>query len=209
MPYHCINEQGVEFDFRNPAHIRAWDQVWFLKEDPTIRWTPTDVHSETAKAAFDITENDPHFKEYRSKAKTVNFGKNYGAQLRRIKSMFPEYSEERCRKINEAYYLVYPGIKLYHNYCYSRAIYASTSNLFGIKYYNASGHNLINLLVQGSAAYFLKLKIIELYHYSKQHNIKSRWQMQIHDELSWEHHIDDPPEIFLNSKELWKIGPIH
>ena len=72
-----------------------------------------------------------------------------------------------------------------------------------------SGHKLINMLVQGSAAFYLKLKIIQLYNYSKEHNLKTRWQMQIHDELSWEHHVDDDPAEFFEFKRImeeWDEG---
>ena len=74
--------------------------------------------------------------------------------------------------------------------------------MFGVKYYGVSGHKLINLLVQGSAAYYLKTKIRELYDYSLQHGLKTRWQMQIHDELSWEHHKDDDPAILFEFKKI-------
>ena len=63
------------------------------------------------------------------------------------------------------------------------------------------------MLIQGSAAFYLKLKIIELYKYCKENNIKSKFQMQIHDELSWEYDKEDPPEIFFKFKEImedWK-----
>ena len=116
--------------------------------------------------------------------------------------MFPEYDAERCRKIDAAYYTAFPGVKAYHAYCYDRQQYSYTTNLFGIRYYNVSGHKLINMLVQGSAAFYLKLKIIQLYKYSKEHNLKTRWQMQIHDELSWEHHIDDDPAEFFAFKRI-------
>ena len=135
--------------------------------------------------------------------------KNYGAQYRKICQMFPEYDAERCRKIDAAYYTAFPGVKEYHSYCYARQQYSYTSNLFGIRYYNVPGHNLINMLVQGSAAFYLKLKIIELYNYAKSHNLKTRWQMQIHDELSWEHYKDEPLEEFFEFKhimESWDDG---
>lgn len=42
---------------------------------------------------------------------------------------------------------------------------AYATNLFGVRYYNVSGHNLINMLVQGSAAYFLKTKQVQVCDY--------------------------------------------
>ena len=202
MPYQCVSESGEEFNYSNPKHIRHWKDPWFYKEDPTKAWTPTDVHGATTKAAFDIDETHPDFHRLRYVGKRVNFAKNYGAQYGKICQMFPEYDAERCRKIDAAYYTAFPGVKAYHAYCYDRQQYSYTTNLFGIRYYNVSGHKLINMLVQGSAAFYLKLKIIQLYKYSKEHNLKTRWQMQIHDELSWEHHIDDDPAEFFEFKRI-------
>jgi DNA polymerase I-like protein with 3'-5' exonuclease and polymerase domains len=121
--------------------------------------------------------------------------------------MFPDRTPAECRRIDAAYYIAFPGVKKYHNYCYERAQYAFTTNLFGIKYYGVSGHKLINMLVQGSAAFYLKLKIIELYKFSKAHNLKTKWQMQIHDELSWEHHIADDPKVFFEFKRIMEDWP--
>lgn len=192
MPYKCINEQGELFDYKNPEHIKNWRAPWYYEENPTKRWVATDVHGATTEKAFDITPDDPKFHDLRYVGKRVNFAKNYGAQFSKIWEMFPEYDEEQVRKIDGAYYAAFPGVKEYHDYCYRLANskpYAT--NLFGVRYYGVSGHKLINMLVQGSAAYFLKLKIRQIYEYTKANNIKSKFQMQIHDELSWEKHKDE------------------
>lgn len=206
MPYKCFTFQAEEklfFDYTNPWCItHAYDQTWYLEETPMTVWTPTDVHGATTQAAFEISPDDPDFHRLRYIGKRVNFAKNYGAQYRKICQMFPEYDAARCRKIDQAYYTAFPGVKQYHEYCYRRAQYSYTENLFGIKYYGVSGHNLKNMLVQGSAAYYLKLKIIELYKYSKEKNINSRWQMQIHDELSWEISTLDDPNILFEFKAI-------
>ena len=207
MPYNCVKKTNsgklIPFNYMDPADIRsAYTIDWYLAETPDIKWTPTDVHGATTKAAFDIDESHPDYKHLRYVGKRVNFAKNYGAQYGKICEMFPERTPEECHRINDAYYIAFPGVKAYHNYCYRRASYACTTNLFGVKYYGVSGHKLINILVQGSAAFYLKLKIIALYKYSKEHALKTRWQMQIHDELSWEHHVDDPIDIFFDFKRI-------
>ena len=186
MPYDCVNKDGVIFDHNNPEHIKAWQQEWFYKEDPTKAWVPTDVHGATTKAAFDIDETHPDYHSLRYVGKRVNFAKNYGAQYGKICSMFPDRTEEECRRIDAAYYKAFPGVKEYHTYCYNAAQeFGHVANMFGVNYYGLSGHKLINTLVQGSAAVFLKLKIIAIDEYIQKHNLKSRLQMQIHDELSW------------------------
>lgn len=203
MPYKCINSSGIMFDYSNPNHIRDWENEWYYEENPTEHWVATDVHGATTKHAFGIDETNPEYKKLRYIGKRVNFAKNYGAQRGKIREMFPEYDDEQITKIDEAYYKAFPGVKQYHDYCYSRADYfAFTQNLFGIKYYGVSGHKLINMLVQGSAAFYLKLKIRELYDYSKANNLKTRIQMQIHDELSWEYNTDDDPSIFFEFQRI-------
>lgn len=207
MPYKCVDENAVPFDYNFPEHIKQWNKPWFLEENPEVRWSPIDVHGATTTAATGLTPDDPNFQEERTHiGKQVNFAKNYGAQLSRIRTMFPQKTEEEIRRIDGAYYTAFPGVKYYHDYCYGRAAYSYTTNLFGIRYYNVSGHKLINLLIQGSAAYFLKIKIRELYEFSKANNLKSRWQMNIHDELSWEKHKDED-EIFFTFKKIMEDWP--
>lgn len=187
MPYDCVNINGE----------------WYLNEDHSIQWTPLDVHGHTTKIAFEITEDHPEFKKHRHTGKTINFAKNYGATITRIAAMFPEYGIEQIRKIDDSYYIAFPGIKQYHKFCMNLARCQSyATNLFGARYYNVSGHNLINMLIQGSAAYLLKEKIYEIWRYCKKHHIKSKFQMNIHDELSWIKHKDDPIEVFFKFKEI-------
>lgn len=205
MPYECsyIVDDGdigcgqhqyhfEKFDYNNPEHIaHAYDWKWYYNEDLTKEWVKTDVHAATTAIAFpDLDPNSEEFHKYRGKVgKRVNFAKNYGAQYSKISTMFPEYNftEEQLHKIDDAYYKAFPGVKKYHEYCYELAsaqVYAT--NLFGVRYYGLSGHKLINCLVQGSGAYFLKLKMIAVCKYLKEHNCKSRFQMNIHDEMSFE-----------------------
>lgn len=197
MPYKCVNAAGEKFDYTNPEHIKKWREPWYYEEAPDQHWVPTDVHGATTKAAFDIDESHPDFHNLRYVGKRVNFAKNYGAQYGKICTMFPERTPEECRKIDAAYYTAFPGVKEYHTYCYARAQeFSWTANMFGVKYYGLSGHKLINTLVQGSAAVFLKLKIIELDKYMSEHNLHSKLQMQIHDELSWSLYKGEEGEFF-------------
>lgn len=209
MPYECIDKNGILFDYNNQEHIKNWNKEWYHKENPEEHWSPVDVHGATTTAATGLTAEHPDFAGLRSSiGKRVNFAKNYGAELGRIRQMFPDKSYEECVVINDAYYKAFPGVKLYHTYCTEQAqLYSNTRNLFNVRYYNVSGHKLKNLLIQGSAAYFLKLKIIELWEFSKRNNLASKLQMQIHDELSWEYDPSDPPEIFFMFKQIMENWP--
>ncbi|MCQ2968516.1 MAG: DNA polymerase [Clostridium sp.] len=191
-PYKCYRkDNGHKYDFKNPDDVNHWDDIdeeghsiWLHEEDGTS-WEPVDLHGKTTEMATGLTKDDPKFKSLRSKiGKRVNFAKNYGAQRGKIRTMFPDKTEEEIDKINGAYYAAFPGVKTYHNYCYSRALeYDYTSNLYGIKYYGLNGHKLINTLVQGSAAYYLKEKIIKVDEYIRKNNLKLQLMFQIHDEL--------------------------
>jgi len=212
MPYECHREDGTMFDYTNRDHITsAYDGTWFCNES-NEPWSPTDVHGATTKAAFGIDETHPDFHNLRYVGKRVNFAKNYGAQFRKIWEMFPEYDAETARRIDAAYYTAFPGVKKYHEYCYHRAeLSSNTQNLFGIRYYGVSGHKLVNMLVQGSAAYYLKWKIRELYDYAKAHHLKTKWQMQIHDELSWSFCPEDGVEVLFDFKRImedWEDGQV-
>jgi len=208
MPYKC-HIGPMQFDYNNKEHLaHTQDWAWYYDEEPTKKWTPTDLHGAITEKAFDITPEDPDFQRFRSKyGKPLNFSKNYGAQLGAVWAINPKWTREEAEKINAAYYETYPGVKFYHTYCYNLASYqAYATNLFGIRYYGVSGHNLINMLIQGSAAYFLKWKILQIYEFSHSINLKSRFQMNIHDELSWEKHKDETP-IFTKIKQIMEDWP--
>lgn len=192
MPYECYKlVDGVKetYDYTNKKHLEtAYTAEWFHLEDDAP-WHPVDVHAATTSIAFpDVDPASDEFKKLRGQVgKRVNFAKNYGAQFNRIKQMFPEYDDETIKVIDEAYYKAFPGIKAYHSYCYDIVgRQTGITNLFGIKYYGLSGHKLINTLIQGSSAYFLKNRIYEIDKYIQKNKLKTRLQMQIHDELSYE-----------------------
>ena len=207
MPYKCyriINGDYFMFNPENYNDIKNYKKYkWYHDEDGT-EWEPLDIHGATTLAAFPgLKKTDPEFHRLRYIGKTTNFAKNYGAELGRIRDMFPDKTLEECKQINDAYYKAFPGIKIYHEFCKQRALkYSNTQNLFGVRYYNVNGHKMKNLLIQGSGAYFLKIRLLKLYKFCKENNIKSKLQMQIHDELSWEWDKEDPPEVFFQFKEL-------
>lgn len=210
-PYGChtfigdeVHQQKKMYDCHDKWCIQhAYDYVWYYNEDPEKKWTALDVHGATTKIAFQIEEDNQEFHHLRYKGKRVNFAKNYGAQYSKIREMFPEYDEETCHRIDDAYYIAFPGVKEYHNYCYNMArINAYMQNLFGVRYYGASGHNLINMLVQGTGAYFLKEKKVQVAEYLKTHNCYSKLMMEIHDELQFKWHRYDDPQIFFDIKQI-------
>lgn len=209
MPYKCITADASHtFDYNKREDLENWQGEWYYEEEPWNHWVPTDVHGATTKAAFDIDESHPLYKKLRSAGKRVNFAKNYGAQLNKIHTMFPDMEHEDVIKIDAGYYKAFPSIKLYQNYCYELGNYQPfATNLFGVRYYNVSGHKLINMLIQGSSAYLLKLKIIQLHRFLKNQGGLSKMQMNIHDEISILPHKLSNPQDFATVKHIMEIFP--
>lgn len=210
MPYKCHSASGVAFDYNNKDHIKSWKDDWYLDENPEVKWEPTDIHGATTLAAFKssgLTKDDPNFHALRYVGKRVDFAKNYGASLKRITQMFPEYSLEQCKEIDAAYYIAFPGVKEYHNYCFKMAeAYPYVGNMFGCNYWGAEGHKLRNLLIQGSAAHFLKYRIRAIWEYLRDNNLETRLQLQIHDELAFVLSKNDPP-LAKKLKEIMEDWP--
>lgn len=198
-----------------PFECSKRDGKFYLNEKPEQEWIPTDLHSATAEELFpEKLPRGADWKHWRSFAKTYNFMKNYGGSITQTRKMFPQADEADLKRKDGAYYRTFPGIKAYHDYCYRLAIerpYAE--NLFGVRYYGLSGHKIINILGQGSGAFLLKWKIRELWEYKQKHpELKAQYQMNIHDENSWE----DPDcsltwEHLLAMKKImedWKEAPV-
>jgi DNA polymerase-1 len=215
MPYKCycldtMNNRW-QFDFTKKEDIANWNKVdWYQNEDNEI-WKPTDLHGAMTKEAFGIDETDPRWSKLRGLGKRMNFMKNYGGGIGQTRSILPDtYTEEEIIHIDGAYYRTFPGVRVYQDYCYSMAQQtAYVGNMFGIRYYGVSGHNLINMLVQGSAAYFLKKKIIEVDKYLTGHH--SKFQMNIHDEMSFIWDERDSFDIFYEIKQImeeWDDSPV-
>ena len=59
-----------------------------------------------------------------------------------------------------------------------------------------------NVLVQGSAAYMTKEIICNVMDYMKEHNMKSRLCMQIHDEIQFYVHKDDDLHHFFEIQRI-------
>ena len=75
MPYQCKNELGEEFSYKTDLKTYK-DHTWYLIENPTEEWKPTDLHTKTTLTAFpNLTEDHPDFKHYRKMGKSTNFAK--------------------------------------------------------------------------------------------------------------------------------------
>ena len=186
MPHKCVDADGVAFDPKVHAK-EVFSKDWFTIES-NVKWTPTDLHSATTKEAFpEVDESSAEFKKLRGLGKATNFAKNYGATKNALIEQFG-FEESVAAKLDKAYYQAFPKIldyqtlvrKIYYQRGYVR-------NMYGRRYYMTDKrfvYRLYNYLVQGSCADMLKSKIVEVDNLLKPY--KTRFQMNIHDEMSFE-----------------------
>lgn len=199
-PWKCHTAEGTEYDPENPEHpAHAYDWEWFQNEDDQP-WKPTDLHGAMTKNIFKgITEDDPTFHDKRYIGKRANFMKTYGGGYQCVREAFPDFDDELCHAIDEAYYKTYPGVKGYHEFCFNLARSSSyATNLYGVKYYGVAGHNLRNMLIQGTCAYMTKDRQAALRELLKGH--KSKFVMPIHDEVQLYIHKDE-----MDADFIWQI----
>lgn len=170
MPYKCIEINGK----------------YYLEEEPTKEWTPTDLHSMTAQYAFpNVDPSDPDWKHhYRQLGKRANFAINYGASAPKlVESLKVDFSTAKA--LIEGYKKTFAGVVAFGKWISNR-VYCTPSipNLLLRRYYSRNKHLLQNWLVQGSGADILLVKLREIYEYIKD---KPHWNFMItvHDEIGF------------------------
>jgi DNA polymerase I len=187
MPHECISGTTYQkFDPKRDAH-RIFTDTWYTIEG-NKKWTPTDLHSATTKEAFpEVPEDTDEFKRLRGLGKATNFAKNYGATKNALMEQFG-FEENVASKLDKAYYQAFPKILDYQTLV--RKVFFQRGyvrNMYGRRYYMTDKrfvYRLYNYLVQGSCADMLKSKIVDVHNLLTTH--KSRFQMNIHDEMSFE-----------------------
>lgn len=175
---------GEEFDIDNDD----WDSgEWIFNYE---LWQPTDLHTATTLEAFpDISPDDPNFDHYRTLGKRCNFLKNYGGGRNRLKDSL-KVSDAIATSLDNGYYRAFPMIRDYQDWV-DKQLYSFgyVENVFGRRYYMQSSGNFYkayNYLIQGGCADIVKRKEIEVYHYLKDNNLKSRIILPVHDEIQVE-----------------------
>lgn len=188
VPFQCIRyENGniIKYELTNENAKTFQQYAWFLIEDPKVEWKPTDLHTKMCLKAFpQVKETDENFSHYRKIAKSSNFCLNYDGGKQTLQTQFG-YSEELANTLYNAYIETFPGVLEYRSYIRNVLMQQPyITNLFGRRYYDASWHNCSNYLIQGSAADFLKEKIIEIDALLKPY--QSKMLILLHDEIGYE-----------------------
>lgn len=186
MPFKCHTKKGHSF---NPEvdHDIITSEVWYYDEDET-QWEPVDLHAATTMEAFpDVDRKSPEFKRLRNLGKSTNFAKNYGATTKALMEQFG-FDKETAEKLNNGYYRAFPKILDYQK-AVTQSFYRRgfVKNRYGRRYYLDNKrfvYKLYNYIIQGTCADMLKEKIVEIDKLLLPY--KTRFQMNIHDELSFE-----------------------
>ena len=156
-----------------------------------------DIHATTAAEVFGI-DLESVTPELRRIAKVVNFGILYGMQafgLARDTGM----SRSEAQRFIERYFQRFPGVKRYLDSVKQQAAergYVET--LFGRRRYvpditssnpnrrQAAERIAVNMPLQGTAADIMKLAMLRIHRQLREHGLRSRMVLQVHDELLFE-----------------------
>lgn len=168
-----------------------------FSQDPTLLRAfaeGKDIHAATASEVFGVPI-EAVTPEMRRVAKTVNFGLMYGMQaygLARDTGM----SRQEAQRFIERYFQRFPGVAKYLEE--TRRLAAErgyVETLFGRRRYlpeinstnparrQAAERMAVNMPLQGTAADIMKLAMIRLHQALRDHRLRSRLLLQVHDEL--------------------------
>ncbi len=161
-----------------------------------------DIHRATAANVLGVPEKDITIEE-RSRAKAVNFGVIYGMSSFGLSSEL-NITRKDADEYIKAYFEKHDDVKRFMDsqvsFCRENG-YVTT--IMGRKRYikeiNASAYVVrqvgerlaMNTPIQGSAADIIKIAMIKVYRALREHGLKSRLILQIHDELIINAHDDE------------------
>ena len=153
-----------------------------------------DIHSQTASEIFGTNFDEVSY-EQRRKAKAVNFGIIYGISEFGLADNLNITNKEAKDYINK-YFEKYPAVKAYMESCVEQAKQTGYAiSLLGRKRkvdeLNSPNYMVRqfgeraskNMPLQGSASDIIKMAMIKVSNAIKEHNLKSKLILQIHDEL--------------------------
>lgn len=161
-----------------------------------------DIHT---KVAADIYDKDPSevTKLERNTAKAVIFGIVYGISGFGLGENLDISAKEAMVFINK-YYELYPGVKNYMDIVkkeayekgYVRTMFNRKRTIpeLSNKSYmiRVSGERIaLNTPIQGTCADIIKKAMVDIYNKFKEHNIKSKMLLQVHDELIFDVKIEE------------------
>lgn len=209
MPYKCVRivDDGSigcgqhqyhfeKFDFTKVDDLKYFSAYkWYLEEDTSIEWTPTDLHSETTRHAFpELDTSSDEFKKKRKLGKRANFLKVYQGGVQALQESL-EIPRDVAEALDKAFYAAFPRIRDYQDWVTEHLTeYGYVENLYGRRYYMNDSkwfYKGCNYLIQGTCADMVKLFEIRVWKYIRENNLKSKMVLPIHDEIMLLVHKDE------------------
>ncbi|MGM9873493.1 MAG: DNA polymerase I [Bacilli bacterium] len=170
-----------------------------------------DIHTETAKKIFHLTEEPTS--EQRRKAKTVNFGIIYGISDWGLSEQL-QISIYEARQIINSFYESFPEIKQFFQSMVDEALkFGYSQTLLGRRRYLNELHDsnyqtrefakraAMNAPIQGTAADLIKLAMNKCAKILKENNYDSKMVLQIHDELIFKVNKKEKDIVYKTIKE--------
>lgn len=161
-----------------------------------------DIHAATAAKVYGIEMSEVN-SDMRRNAKSVNFGIIYGVSAFGLSENLG-IARSEAKVLIDNYFAQYPSIKSYmENQVQFAQRNGYVQTLLGrkrwLKDINSSNavvrgyaeRNAINMPIQGTAADMIKLAMIAVHKTFKEHKLRSRMILQVHDELVFDAHRDE------------------
>ncbi|MCC5936049.1 MAG: DNA polymerase I [Lunatimonas sp.] len=172
-----------------------------------------DVHATTAAKVFQVPLEEVT-SDMRRKAKTANFGIIYGISAFGLSQRL-NIPRGEAKEIIDAYFKEFPAVKDYMDRSIEKArtqeyvetILGRRRYLRDINSRNATmrgfaERNAINAPIQGSAADMIKVAMINVHHWMKKEQLRSKMILQVHDELVFDAHRS---EVELLKREIPRL----
>ena len=174
-----------------------------------------DIHTTTAAKVFKVSL-EKVTPDMRRKAKEVNFGILYGSTAFGLAQNLG-ISRTEAAEIIEAYFREFSGIKRfmddsinqareqeYVETILGRRRYLRDINSRNITTRGFAERNAINAPIQGSAADIIKIAMINIHHWLKDSQLKTRMILQVHDELVFDLYKEEESVVKPKVIELMK-----
>ena len=166
-----------------------------------------DIHTATAAKIFNVAPAEVT-RDQRSTAKMVNFGIPYGISAFGLAQRLGTVSRTEAQEIIDNYFAQFPGIPGYmeaqkqsaQEKGYVETVCGRRRQLRDINSGNgtvraAAERNAINMPIQGTAADMIKIAMVRIQKSLSGADLKSRMLLQVHDELIFDMHPDEEPQL--------------
>ncbi len=160
--------------------------------------TDSDVHAQTARRIFEVSDDQPVTNDQRRQAKTINFAVIYGASPFRVSAELG-IDFARAAELIKAYLDLYPSVRAYletvlegareKGYVQTllgRRRYVPDINSRVFQFRQSAEREAANMPVQGTSADIIKLAMLRVASALTESRLGAHMVLQVHDELLFE-----------------------